>query len=331
MIAVRIGKPPTRVVHQRAAQIRSVREQRDRAEHDAERVVAHEAGLQPCGSRGPVSRTSQPTPLTAPSMILASNTRASQPANAAQRAVDEPRDAVVVVVGVAEEPAEEPEPLVERIPVDRLEAAPVERAGDAPSPIRPMTTASTDRPTPAEERRRCDLWCDVREHRLEPLVEQLERWNGRSSSPPTIARPASSTTGHTMRPLPSCGSHGAAPACAAVAVVDRRRGGVDRDACATVVVGALGARRPRPADRVRRLAPLVAVEDEEDLAGHVRAGEDRGDEPDDPQAVVVGLERLLEDAVLRPEARERRHAGDGEERDDEPERGVRHELAEADP
>ena len=79
------------------------------------------------------------------------------------------------------------------------------------------------------------------------------------------------------------------------------------------------------------LAPArLAEEHEEHLAAHVEGGQERGDEPDGPQrgALVV---RGQQDVVLRPEAGERGHAGDGQPADDERDRGDRHDLAQRRP
>ncbi len=60
---------------------------------------------------------------------------------------------------------------------------------------------------------------------------------------------------------------------------------------------------------------------------HVEGGEQGGEQADEVERDVL-VQRVGEDLVLRPEARERRHAGDGEPADDEGARGDRHELAE---
>ena len=64
------------------------------------------------------------------------------------------------------------------------------------------------------------------------------------------------------------------------------------------------------------VAVPLTEEGHEDLARHVERGQQRGDEADDPQPVVV-VPGVGEDLVLRPEAGERRHAGDGQPADDE--------------
>ena len=73
---------------------------------------------------------------------------------------------------------------------------------------------------------------------------------------------------------------------------------------------------------------VLAEEGHEDLPAHVERREQRREQTDDPQhrVDVVGVGQ---DFVFRPEARERRHAGDCEPADDEGGRGDRHQLLQA--
>ena len=75
------------------------------------------------------------------------------------------------------------------------------------------------------------------------------------------------------------------------------------------------------------LAPAgLAEEDEDDLAGHVEGRHQGGDEAEDVEQDVL-VQGVGEDVVLRPEARERDHAGDGQPADHERDGGDRHDLA----
>ena len=70
----------------------------------------------------------------------------------------------------------------------------------------------------------------------------------------------------------------------------------------------------RLAVRSRLVEAGLAPEGEHLQPAHVVRREHGGDEPDDPEHLVVG-EHVVEHVALGPEARQRRDAGDGEEAD----------------